>query len=30
VCYLGGIPYLRTLSWLVSLIGIVLILIRLL
>ena len=30
VCYLGGIPYLRTLSWLVSIIGIVLILIRLL
>ena len=30
VCYLGGIPYLRTLSWLVSIIGIVLILLRLL
>jgi len=29
VCYLGGIPYLRTASWLVSLIGIVLILIQL-
>lgn len=30
VCYLGGIPYLRTLSWLVSIVGIVLILIQLL
>ena len=30
VCYLGGIPYLRTVSWLVSIIGIVLILIPLL
>ena len=29
VCYLGGLPYVRTLSWLVSLIGIVLILIQL-
>lgn len=29
VCYLGGIQYLRTLSWLVSLIGIALILIQL-
>ena len=29
VCYLGGIQYLRTASWLVSLIGIVLILIQL-
>ncbi len=29
VCYLGGIPYLRTASWLVSIIGIVLILIQL-
>ena len=29
VCYLGGIQYLRTLSWLVSIIGIALILIRL-
>ncbi len=26
VCYLGGIPYLRTASWLVSIVGIVLIL----
>ncbi|MGH8707344.1 MAG: MAPEG family protein [Burkholderiales bacterium] len=30
VCYLGGIKYLRTASWLVSIIGIVLILIQLL
>jgi len=30
VCYLGGIPYLRTVSWLVSIAGIVLILIPLL
>ncbi len=29
VCYLGGIPYLRTASWLVSIIGIALILIQL-
>ena len=29
VCYLGGIRYLRTASWLVSIIGIVLILIQL-
>lgn len=29
VCYLGGIQYLRTASWLVSLIGIALILIQL-
>jgi uncharacterized MAPEG superfamily protein len=29
VCYLGGFPYVRTLSWLVSLVGIVLILIQL-
>lgn len=29
VCYLGGIQYLRTASWLVSIIGIVLILIQL-
>jgi uncharacterized MAPEG superfamily protein len=29
VCYLGGIPYLRTASWLVSLVGIALILIQL-
>jgi uncharacterized MAPEG superfamily protein len=29
VCYLGGIQYLRTLSWLVSIIGIALILIQL-
>ena len=29
VCYLGGIPYARTASWLVSIIGIVLILIQL-
>ena len=29
VCYLAGIPYLRTASWLVSIIGIVLILIQL-
>ena len=29
VCYLGGIAYLRTASWLVSIIGIVLILIQL-
>jgi len=30
VCYLGGFKYLRTASWLVSLIGIVLILIQML
>jgi uncharacterized MAPEG superfamily protein len=30
VCYLGGIPYLRTASWLVSIVGIVMILIPLL
>lgn len=30
VCYLGGIPYLRTGSWLVSIVGIALILIQLL
>lgn len=29
VCYLGGIPYLRTASWLVSIVGIALILIQL-
>jgi uncharacterized MAPEG superfamily protein len=29
VCYLGGIQYLRTASWLVSIIGIALILIQL-
>jgi uncharacterized MAPEG superfamily protein len=30
VCYLGGIPYLRTASWLVSIIGMVLIILQLL
>ena len=29
VCYLGGIPYLRTASWLVSIVGVALILVQL-